>query len=857
MNAKLNIFHINCKVASLLILLFVVLLFIYGLVPFLYINNLSAYYTMYGDTQGLVNNGILTLSYIKNFGIELGSPFVQGLPFTYLSAFVSIVLKVDPYVSNTITGILLLLVAYLSMFYLLKKLEINDYIALVSSYLFLTLNINYGQVGYGTMMYAFILLPFYILIDYLFFSRLLRENFNKYTMVIFCLIYPLEKTFILFFDGYAFMISSLASFSVFAAFLIKYLRSCFYRGTSSVFDNRLFMGVSIFVFANIISVGLYKLYVPGSASYSVMPLDFFRAQGIDLISLIVPSDSRYYFLDLFGLTKSYNGFAFYGDGSNVRSNYLGYTLLLMFLLYFFTKIKRPIFVKSILIAGAVAFFLSLGPSLKFNNTKKDAINKTTITFSDYLMTAKEATLNLHTGFIYQYVPGIKNMRAVQRWMLLFMFSLIMVCAFFLTYLVDKKLYAVAFSLAILSILELQPNLYAMHRGYIAGYERAKEFDKVLNSMKGYSKPYEKVFYLSDQNDYLANYISSKLNVMSYNVAGDKNIDLSSKSWPASIKNMRQYKEVNENAYYAMSNGILNKLIIPFFDLRWHSYYWPPSEADRRNIKQEKLSVFDINDARFIYQEEEWFGVAEIVPEEIMSSSFEDVLLPRIKDKIDRKYIQDRYIKDIGSYKLKEDISGAEMKRISDILIAVQNCDGCRKIKVEYKKIDFSKEKILKKGIIYDFMDISKANKIGDAEESRNPWGRRIALVDIDILPTGKGIFCMPETTLIYNNVYIPSDKIDFVSYIGFHPIASEWKLGDGIKMKVEIIADNQAPETILDKYVLPKDGFLKVKFPLSKFAGKNITFKFSTFNEPGKDGNGDWVVWLEPKLVFRGSERDK
>lgn len=843
----------NYRLMALFIPLFTILLFTYGLIPYLHINSLPAYYSMFGETQALLHNGIFTLSYVKSFGIELGSPFIQGLPFTYLSAIISVILNTDAYLSNTITGILFLLTAYLFMFYLLKKLGANDYISIFSSYLFLTLSICYGQVGYGTMMYAFILLPFCILIDYLFFSSLLSDNFDKYKIVIFYLIYPLEKIFILFLDGYAFMISSLASFFILAAFIIKYFQSRSGRD-SSIFTNRLFIGVSSVIFANILAVGLYKLYVPGGASYSVAPVDFFRAQGIDLISLFVPSEG-YYFLDLLDLTRKWNALAYYGDGSNIGSNYPGYSVLFMFFSFFLVKVKRHVFTKAILIAGFAAFLLSLGPSIKINDTKKDVSNKTTISYSDYLMPENEATLNLHTGFMYQYIPGIKNMRAVQRWMLLFMFSLIVASAFFLTYLVDNKRYVWVVFLCILAMMELQPDLYSMHKRYISNYGQAKEFDMVLISMKKYLEPKEKVFYLSDQNDYLANYMSAKLNIMSYNLSGDKNIELSSKFWPASIKKMREYKEVNENLYYAMSNGILDTLVIPFFDLRWHSYYWPPSDADRLKIKQEKLSVFDINDARFIYQEEEWFGVVEIVPKEIIISSFEDALLPRIKDAVDRKYIQDRYIKDIDSYKLKEDISGAEMKRISAILRDVQDRE---KIKTEYKNADIAKEKILGKGIVYDFIDISKADKIGDAEEPRNPWGRRIALVDIDLTyGVQKAILCMPETTLIYNNVYIPSDKIDFVSYIGFHPTASKWKVSDGTKMKVEIIADNQAPETVLDKYVLPEDGFWKAKASLSKFAGKNITIKFSALNVPGKNSTGDWVVWLEPKLAFKGSEQDK
>jgi hypothetical protein len=609
MNYKLSILKINYKLTAMFISLFVLLLLVYGLVPFLYVNNLSAYYLMYGDTQSLLNNGIFTLSYVKNFGFELGSPFLQGLPFTYVSALVSIILKVDPYVSNVITGILLLLLAYISMFYLLRKMDINDYVSVLFSYLFLILSINYGQAGYGTMMYAFILLPFYILIDNLYFNHMYSKKFSIRASVILFLIYSVVKTMVIFLDGYAFMISSLVSISLFIAYAIKHFKSALLEKRIRLFNYRFIIDVSSFIVSNIIAISLYKLYVPGGGSYQVMPLDFFRAQGIDVISLFIPGKGGYYFLDLFGLTKKWDAFAFYGDGSNVGSNYLGYTLIVMFVLFGFIKGSRKHFVNVILIAGAVSFVLSLGPSLKFNDTRKEIVHKTTVEFSDYLMPAKDATLNLHTGFIYKHIPGINNMRAVQRWILLFMFSLIMSCALLLTYLIDKKRYGLACCLAVLSILELQPNLYLMHKRYVANYRQAKQFDNVVDSMRRFIKPNEKVFYLSDQNDYLANYVSSRLNVMSYNVAGDKNMVLSSRYWPLSIKQMKEYREVNESAYLAMSHGVLDKLVIPYFDLRWHSYYWPPSDGDRLKIKMAKLSIFNINDTRFKYHEEKWFGVA--------------------------------------------------------------------------------------------------------------------------------------------------------------------------------------------------------------------------------------------------------
>lgn len=48
--------------------------------------------------------------------------------------------------------------------------------------------------------------------------------------------------------------------------------------------------VIIFIAINAFTVYLYKLYIPGGATYAVMNLDFFRGQGIDFARFLTPSD---------------------------------------------------------------------------------------------------------------------------------------------------------------------------------------------------------------------------------------------------------------------------------------------------------------------------------------------------------------------------------------------------------------------------------------------------------------------------------------------------------------------------------------------------------------------------------------
>jgi len=602
----------------LILISFGILLFLYGLVPG-HINGISSFWSVAGITQGLVNKGLLSHGFIKNVGGNLGLPLLAGLPFYYLAGFLSVAFGLNPYVSSLMAGVVFLSVALGSMIYLLKRLGINRYVAVVCSYLFLSLSINYGQAGYGAMMYGFMLMPFYVLIDFAFINYLGGDRLNKWKTAGFFLLYASVKTFALFMDGYSFVISSTASFFIMAAFVKKNydleknvgpVKEKWFLRSSVV------TGVTIFIAAHLLALVLYKLYVPGGASYSVMSLDFFRAQGADLITFLVPGHGLL-FLDWLGLTRWWNARAFYGDGSNVIYNYLGYTILLMFVAFLVLERKKSFFVKALVVAGLFTLVMSIGPSLKINDRRTSFEKAGHVVLSDYYMPESAATINLHTGFIYKYVPGIRNMRVLTRWLLLFKFSMLLCVALFLTDLVKKRKYAVVIVLIVISLIEMQPNVFAVNLRNSNYYAEMKAFNPVLSSLGRYVHKGERVFFLSDENDYLANYICPELDIRCYNNGGDKNMQLSWKYLPREIQNMRQYKKagslynVNENAASAMSKGLLDVLVLPFFELRWDSYRWPPSEKARLKARKLMLSKFDTNDPQFSYVEEKWFGIVKL------------------------------------------------------------------------------------------------------------------------------------------------------------------------------------------------------------------------------------------------------
>ncbi len=156
---------------------------------------------------------------------------------------------------------------------------------------------------------------------------------------------------------------------------------------------------------------------------------------------------------------------------------------------------------------------------------------------------------------------------------------------------------------------------------------------------------------------------------------------------------------------------------------------------------------------------------------------------------------------------------------------------------------------------YDFIEHFRDAKIQgliDTPKNANPWGKTVAKIEIEQekgINKKAGIFSAPSSVLLYS-VKIPSGKnVFFITSLGFHPAARMWN-SDGVRMKVEVMNDN-IDKVIAEKYVMPKDGFVNVEVPLSEFGGKKVIMRFSSTNDPGKNGDGDWPVWLEPKIISK------
>lgn len=148
-----------------------------------------------------------------------------------------------------------------------------------------------------------------------------------------------------------------------------------------------------------------------------------------------------------------------------------------------------------------------------------------------------------------------------------------------------------------------------------------------------------------------------------------------------------------------------------------------------------------------------------------------------------------------------------------------------------------------------FLDLCEqfngAKITGRKTASDNAWKSTVAKIEVD----GKAcLFSCPDSSISYMTALPKGKNLVFRSSVGYHPAAKNIGGSDGVRMKVEI-SSGSISKLVFDKYVMPNDELFNVVVPLSDYSGKKITLKLYSLNDAGKNANGDWAVWFEPRII--------
>lgn len=152
---------------------------------------------------------------------------------------------------------------------------------------------------------------------------------------------------------------------------------------------------------------------------------------------------------------------------------------------------------------------------------------------------------------------------------------------------------------------------------------------------------------------------------------------------------------------------------------------------------------------------------------------------------------------------------------------------------------------------YDLVsEIHQATVVGQ-KVADTPWGLAVVPVNVALRRIFHGgVLSLPEAQLLYE-LELPDEAAELRVGIGFHPVARDWG-SDGVRMQVRVRGMKET--VLLDRLVLPSDGFLWQELSLDAYRGQSVVLVLATSNDVSMHGVGDWPVWLDPRIVVREVE---
>jgi len=341
----------------------------------------------------------------------------------------------------------------------------------------------------------------------------------------------------------------------------------------------------------------------------VMPLDYFRGQGIDLIALLARNPDLYSVGPLWGV-GALEPTLFFTDGEMTAHSYLGLGLLLGLVLFcILLKPWRRIRHLVLLITFASAFIMALGPSLKIASTDEGRLPDEPVTFDTYLMPADAAIVALPHAFVYSITP-FSNMRSVSRWYLMVAIGLVVMLSLAIQSLAQRGRLGIIASalLAGWVALEYWPNVdhqYAVGSAIGNVYQSMEE--TLIPEISTMIEPNERVAFVAGErygNEYFSTYLCAQVGCRTFNVSGDKPRRNALFGWPPPMREKLTRPASASERAALLEEGWFDVLVIPHFHLRWNSYSWPPSEEQQSNLRSWAEAYTELDG--FIVETGDWF-----------------------------------------------------------------------------------------------------------------------------------------------------------------------------------------------------------------------------------------------------------
>lgn len=534
-----------------------------------------------------------------NLGQPSGGVYPFGLPTTALAAALFGWDGVVSFGEMQFVPVLFSTIAYGAAILFFRRLSGSLWIGLFGAVLYLLAPIVSQQGVYGALRTGYALLPGYLLLD-----GLLLDTGGKRarTVAMIVVAVVLVRVFALLCDGYSFVMSSGLALCLFAMSALQTRRVA-----------RAGFAIGVYTMACAIAYGVYFLCVPGGqAGLGTMPIDFFRGQGVDIYTLLVPSP-LFWLYEASGLAFTFPVAAAFGDGSNVAYNFAGYVLLLaaaaMVVRRVFLGRRFGPLLASMALSALVASVLSLGPSLKYKSLDPGRAQGS-VSFTSYLMPPEKAVLSLHTDALYLNVPGVRNIRVLARWQGVVHFALVAFLVALLADLARRNRHGLAIALALAALLESTPNLAQAYRSGVSARAEAVAIEaQYLPELLRMTSAHERAVLIqlhpgAETNHYSAEYFCPKANLRCYNIGGDKALEIARDAWPREVEELLIGRNPGFNIRQLLRSRQADVVLVSLFDLRRLAYSRRAAQIDADAVKR-KVDALN-KDGDFVRVDGEYF-----------------------------------------------------------------------------------------------------------------------------------------------------------------------------------------------------------------------------------------------------------
>ncbi|MBA8816670.1 hypothetical protein FHX48_001743 [Microbacterium halimionae] len=535
-------------------------------------------------------------SFCPDVGGDLGGLFATNVPIILSATMISRFLLVPAVWSYAIVNYVVIVVGILGTYRLTRRFAVRHWIALGAAFAYCTSLSVFGLLGFGGMLYGALLLPtLAAIVGY----TLDRLGHRSRWWVLGVAAWGLVLVSMLFADGYTFMMACLLTGSL--VFFNSWGR---WRRPSTWFSYVILFGV---VAGSYVA---YRSVVTNAGAWGEDSLDKFRAFGLDLSTLFVPSN-QVWWAKLLGIGQDSS--ALWGDGSNSVYNMLGVLFVLLAivgLICHARSVRRE--VVALAFAGTVALVFALGPALKFMTLFDPALSDAATS-----MPAGAGILELPTAVLFEKAPGFEYMRAIYRWVLVTRLAVVILAAICIETLLRRKRAGLAIVLAVLAVAEVSFNPVAVFNKNVENAQMIRSFDDdVTTPLAAALDTDERVIFVSGtakSNDYLSVYLVPTINVRSWNIGNDKALRRARAGWSEEVDFLiaRQPAgdELLDASLKTLTSGEADAIVVLDFDLRNSAKSWPPSESFIE--RGQEISDTYSADARFAVEEHEYFDVVTL------------------------------------------------------------------------------------------------------------------------------------------------------------------------------------------------------------------------------------------------------